>query len=151
MSDLRRSEGLFLTSGPLAESIMASCAIPMLFSGQQIGGREFHDGGILHSVPLEPSVSDPAIHTIYVHQIKYSAVMGGKQRLGVREAFVNAHRMLDSSLLKRRRQDAERNGKRVIMLETHHPHPGFLQSKTAKKRYFDDGHLTGSISRDSTP
>lgn len=143
VTDLRRSEGVFLTRGPLAEAIMASCAVPILFSGQDIGGRKFHDGGIIHDIPLEVFVTDPAIHTVIIHKISYPSGEE-KKYLGIKDAFINGHHMLNDALLEHRIRDAERNGKRVILLETLHPHPGLLQSKATKKRYFEDGLRTGS-------
>jgi NTE family protein len=143
VTDLRRSESAFLTGGPLAESIMASCAVPILFSGQEVGGRKYHDGGIIHDIPLEPFVSDPEIHTVIIHRISYPDRDASKH-LSIRQAFINGHHMLRDALHEHRVRRAEANGKRVILLETTHPHPGLFQSKATKKRYFEDGHRTGS-------
>jgi len=151
VTDLRRSEALFLTSGPLAESIMASCAVPILFSGQDIGGRKYHDGGITNEIPLEPFTADPAIHTIIIHKIIYPGDEK-KNYLSIRAAFINGHNMLNDALQERRQKEAESNGKRVIILETRHTHPGILQSKATKKRCFEDGYRTGSsISNEIKP
>jgi len=151
VTDLRRPESVFLTSGPLAEAIMASCAVPILFSGQDIGGRKFHDGGIIHDIPLEPFITDPAIHTVIIHKITYPSGET-KKRMSIKEAFLNGHLMLNAALLEHRLRGAKHNGKRVILLETLHAHPGLLQSKATKKRYFEDGLKTGSsIFRELSP
>ncbi|MGC4016375.1 MAG: patatin-like phospholipase family protein [Luteolibacter sp.] len=54
VTDLRRQQSVFLTRGLLAEAMMASCAVPLLFSEQTIDGTRFSDGGILHELPFEP-------------------------------------------------------------------------------------------------
>ncbi len=143
VTDLQRSHALFLTEGPLAEAIMASCAVPILFSGQPIGGRKYHDGGIVHDMPIEPFLNDPEIHTVIMHRITYPGGEG-KKHLCIKQAFINGHHMLRDALHEHRLRLALQNAKRVILLETTHAHPGLLQSKATKKRYFEDGRRTGS-------
>lgn len=43
-------EELF-THGPLAECIIASCSIPVIFKPARIAGTSYIDGGILHNMP----------------------------------------------------------------------------------------------------
>lgn len=142
VTDLRKLEAKFLTSGPLPQAIMASCSVPVLFTGQTIADSEFHDGGILHELPLEPFIDDPSIHTIIVHAVTNPKRSTGKN-LGISSAFSHSHKMLNRELTAHRMRVAETNGKRVIFVETTHPHPGIMQSATMKKRYFDKGHATG--------
>ena len=142
VTDLRKMEAKFLASGPLAESIMASCSVPILFTGQTIAGTKFHDGGILHELPIDPFVSDPSIHTIIVHAVSNSTKQPRKH-LGVSNAFSNSHEMLNRELTAHRTKEAQKNGKRVIFVETNHPHPGVLQSAATKRRFFDQGQATG--------
>ena len=103
-------------------------------------------------MPLEPFIDDPAIHTIYIHKINYSTQHDEAtpwRAGGLRQWLTTCSTTPSKSAAARM---PKRNGKRVIVLETHQPHPGLLQSKAAKKRYFDEGHLTGfSISRAPTP
>jgi NTE family protein len=142
VTDIRNSRGLFLTNGPLAESIMASCSVPLLFAGQRIGGTEFHDGGILHELPLEPFLDDPNIHTIILHKLTYPECPSPRT-LKIPAVFCNSHRTLNEALLGFRLREAERNGKRVIFIETDHSYPGFFQSKEKKKKYFENGYQAG--------
>lgn len=137
VTDLANRQGLMLTRGPLAESIMASCSVPLLFSSQNIGGRNFHDGGVLHELPFEHFVNDPAIHTIIVHSL--SAPATPQRKLKVLGMVSGSHKMLNTALVDYRLAEARRNGKRVILIETEHPSPGFFQSKETKKRYFEKG------------
>lgn len=142
VTDLRKLEAKFLTTGPLAEAIMASCSVPILFTGQTIGDTEFHDGGIIHDLPIEPFVNDTAIHTIIVHAVS-NPKQSSNKHLGVSSAFSHGHEMLNRALTGHRIKEAEKNGKRVIFVETTHPHPGLLQSAATKRKYFDEGHATG--------
>ena len=112
VTDYRKQEGVFLTEGGLAEAMMASCAVPLLFSGQIIDGREYHDGGVMHELPIEPFASDPEIHTIIAHKISHKRRAAGK-RLAVQDPFVNGYHMLNDALFELRKKEAERNGKRV--------------------------------------
>ena len=122
---------------------MASCAVPILFTGPDIAGNKYHDGGIIHDLPIEPFLTDPGIHKVIIHRIPYPGG-NGRKLLGIKQAFINGHHMLRDALHEHRMKLAEANGKRVILLETSHRHPGLLQSKATKKRYFEDGHRTGS-------
>lgn len=142
VTDLRQKKAIFLTSGPLAESMMASCAVPVLFTGQMLGGLEYHDGGILHELPIEPYIDDPEIHTIIVHNLVKPKV-ALRKNLNVGAPFGDGHKMLNEALFDYRCREAERNGKRVITIETEHPSPGFFQTKTTKQRYFEKGRLSG--------
>lgn len=142
VTDLRKFESKFLTTGPLAQSIMASCSVPILFTGQTIDGTEYHDGGILHELPLEPFIDHPEIHTIIVHAVS-NPRRPNRKNLGVSSAFSHGHEMLNRELTAHRTREAERNGKRVIVVETIHPHPGLFQSAATKQHLFDQGHATG--------
>ncbi len=42
-----------LASGPVAASVNASCAIPLIFEPVQMYGKTFVDGGILDNIPAE--------------------------------------------------------------------------------------------------
>jgi NTE family protein len=150
VTDLRGFSGGFLESGPLAKSMMASCSVPLLFTEQRIGETLYHDGGILHELPIEPYLRDPAIHTIIVHNVTYPPRIKGRH-LGISAAFSHSHQIMNDALFAYRRAEAERNGKRLIFAETSHPHPGLFQSKAAKKRFFESGHGSGLSIRDELP
>lgn len=150
VTDLRGFTGGFLESGPLAQSMMASCSVPLLFTEQRIGETLYHDGGILHQLPFEPYLRDPSIHTIIIHSINYSTRIK-RRHLGISAAFANSHQIMNEALFAYRRAEAERNGKRVILLETHHSHPGLFQTKAAKNRFFEVGRSSGLSIRDELP
>jgi NTE family protein len=55
-------------SGPLADAVLASCAVPGLFAPVRIGDEHFYDGGLVHSIPVGRAVALGA-RTIYVLQV----------------------------------------------------------------------------------
>ncbi|MGJ8633111.1 MAG: patatin-like phospholipase family protein [Luteolibacter sp.] len=140
VANLEKLESTFLTSGSLAQSIVASCSVPILFTGQNISGTTYYDGGITHELPVEPFLTTPEIHTIIVHRI--ANIEKNKNHLTVSDAFGNIHNMLNNALFDFRKKEAERHGKKVIVMETAHPHPGLFQTKAAKKRFFEAGKQT---------
>src|SRR4051794_39481279 len=54
--------------GPLADAVLASCAVPGLFAPLRIGDEHFYDGGLVHSIPVGRAVALGA-RTIYVLQV----------------------------------------------------------------------------------
>ena len=55
-SDLRRKESRVLDKGPLVEAIMASCAMPGIFTPFKFKNDLLVDGGIIHPLPTEPLI-----------------------------------------------------------------------------------------------
>lgn len=50
-TDLIAGESIVLTSGPVAPSVNASCAIPFVFEPVRLHGKILVDGGVLNNVP----------------------------------------------------------------------------------------------------
>lgn len=46
----------FFHDGPLIRSVLASCAVPVIFEPIQLNGDYYIDGGILNNMPVEPLV-----------------------------------------------------------------------------------------------
>lgn len=55
-TDLVSGRLAIFDSGPLISAIVASSALPMLFTPTEVGGRMCSDGGILDNFPVEPVV-----------------------------------------------------------------------------------------------
>ncbi len=51
VTDLDNGQKVALESGPLAQSIVASCSIPIVFKPAIIGNRRFIDGGVTANLP----------------------------------------------------------------------------------------------------
>ncbi len=50
-TDLDNGTKEAFTSGPIAERVIASCSIPIVFEPVVINGRRYVDGGVLHNLP----------------------------------------------------------------------------------------------------
>lgn len=53
-TNFNKAQVTYFHQGPLIESIMASCAIPMVLKPIQIDGEFYVDGGLMNNLPVEP-------------------------------------------------------------------------------------------------
>jgi NTE family protein len=67
-ASIERAAEHWFDSGPLAEVVLASCAVPGILPPVPIDGEHFIDGGIVNSIPVGRAVSLGA-GTIYVLQV----------------------------------------------------------------------------------
>jgi NTE family protein len=67
-ASIERAAEHWFTEGPLAEVVLASCAVPGILPPVQIDGEHFIDGGIVNSIPVSRAVLLGA-RTIYVLQV----------------------------------------------------------------------------------
>ena len=67
-ASIERAAEHWFTEGPLAEAVLASCAVPGLFAPVRIGDEHFFDGGLVHSIPIGRAVALGA-RTVYVLQV----------------------------------------------------------------------------------
>jgi len=142
VSNLRKQKHPALTAGPLAKAIMASCSVPLLFSEQEINGERYFDGGILQEAPIDHFLGDPEIHTIIVHRVTYPE-RKKKRFFFVHDVFTASHNTLTSSILTHQKREAQVRGKKLIFLETIHPHPGVFPKRVRREEFFQSGLETG--------
>ncbi|HEY0168498.1 MAG TPA: patatin-like phospholipase family protein [Jatrophihabitans sp.] len=64
-ASIERATAHWFTAGPIAEAVLASCAVPGLLPPVVIDGEHFLDGGLVHSIPVGRAVALGA-RTIYV-------------------------------------------------------------------------------------
>lgn len=67
-ASIERAAEHWFTEGPLAEVVLASCAVPGVLPPVRVGGEHFIDGGIVNSIPVSRAVALGA-RTIYVLQV----------------------------------------------------------------------------------
>ncbi len=67
-ASIERAAEHWFTEGPLAEVVLASCAVPGILPPVRIGGEHFIDGGIVNSIPVNRAFNLGA-RTIYVLQV----------------------------------------------------------------------------------
>jgi NTE family protein len=130
-------------SGPLAEIVMASCAMPGLFTIQEIGGQRYLDGGIATEFPFGHFLDDPSIDTIVIHRIRHEE--GGKPKVKwqtVSDAIGSSHHATCNELHRLRSDLAASKGKRLIEIDTLTPFPGVFSNRHAPTCY-DLGRQSG--------
>jgi NTE family protein len=67
-ASIERAAEHWFDSGPLADVVLASCAVPGILPPVRIDGEHFIDGGIVNSIPVSRAVTLGA-STIYVLQV----------------------------------------------------------------------------------
>ena len=67
-ASIERAAEHWFDSGPLADVVLASCAVPGILPPVQINGEHFIDGGIVNSIPVSRAVALGA-RKIYVLQV----------------------------------------------------------------------------------
>lgn len=67
-ASIERAAEHWFAAGPLAEVVLASCAVPGLLPPVRIGDEHFIDGGIVNSIPVSRAVALGA-REIYVLQV----------------------------------------------------------------------------------
>lgn len=53
-TDINNARTVYFSSGDLVQPLVASCALPVVFSPLNIGGHSYVDGGLLNNFPVEP-------------------------------------------------------------------------------------------------
>lgn len=132
VTDARHHCPRILREGPLAELLMASCAVPGLFAIQNVGAERYLDGGIASEAPFEHWLDDPEIDVIVVHRIRHEEHSGPAVNWEtVASAIGIAHQTVCGELHRHRRELARLKGKRLIEVETLTPFPGLLSQRLA--------------------
>ncbi|MBE7437852.1 MAG: patatin-like phospholipase family protein [Spirochaetales bacterium] len=125
--DLKHQESRVVQSGPLADYIVASCAVPGLFAAVEIGNGHFWDGGVADPLPFEHLLDDSRIHTIVLHLVQSSSDEPTYSFYG---ALVRSHSIISSEIIRLKTELARHKKKKLIILETRTapPRPGNRQA-----------------------
>ncbi|HEY1621649.1 MAG TPA: patatin-like phospholipase family protein [Streptosporangiaceae bacterium] len=69
---IERAAAHWFSSGPVADAVLASCAVPGLLPPAEIGGEHFLDGGLVHSIPVGRALALGAtdIYVLHVGRIE---------------------------------------------------------------------------------
>jgi NTE family protein len=51
-ASIEKAAAHWFTDGPIADAVVASCAVPGLFPPARVGDEHFFDGGLVHSIPV---------------------------------------------------------------------------------------------------
>jgi len=55
-TNVKKGTNTFFHSGSLIQSVLASCAVPVIFEPIKIDNEQYIDGGILNNLPVEPLI-----------------------------------------------------------------------------------------------
>ncbi|MGI8666967.1 MAG: patatin-like phospholipase family protein [Jatrophihabitans sp.] len=71
-ASVEKATAHWFTEGPIAEAVLASCAVPGLLPPVVIDGEHFMDGGLVHSIPVGRAVALGAqcIYVLHVGRIE---------------------------------------------------------------------------------
>jgi NTE family protein len=134
-----------LREGPLAELIVASCAVPGLLTIQRVGERRFIDGGVACEIPFEQWLDDPEVDTIVIHRVRHEAGSGPTVSWEtVATSIGSAHQAVCNELHRHRAEWARVKGKRVIEIDTFTPAPGMFSQRRAPVCY-ERGYEAGTM------
>jgi NTE family protein len=66
-SSIEKAAAHWFSSGPLADAVLASCAVPGLLPPAEIDGEHFLDGGLVHSIPVGRALALGATEIYVLH------------------------------------------------------------------------------------
>jgi NTE family protein len=66
-ASIERATAHWFSTGPLADAVLASCAVPGLLPPVEIGGEHFLDGGLVHSIPVGRALALGATEIYVLH------------------------------------------------------------------------------------
>ncbi|MCW1915543.1 patatin-like phospholipase family protein [Luteolibacter sp. GHJ8] len=136
-----------LREGPLAELIVASCAVPGLITIQRVGDRRFIDGGVACEIPFEQWLDDPEVDTIVIHRIRHEAGSGPTVSWETVATSIGcAHQTVCNELHRHRVELARVKGKRLVEVDTITPAPGMFTQRRAPACY-ERGYESGKTTK----
>lgn len=140
VTNLTKARSQIIRKGPLAEYIVASCAVPGVFRGIEIDGERFWDGAVSDSSPFHHFLTDKRISTIIVHVISPDPAIPRPPTISW--AFGQAHQIVTDRLLMLGEECAALYNKRVLVLTSRVPNRRFNQRGTEDELY-QIGRATG--------
>jgi NTE family protein len=66
-ASIERAAAHWFSSGPLADAVLASCAVPGLLPPVELNGEHFLDGGLVHSIPVGRALALGATEIYVLH------------------------------------------------------------------------------------
>lgn len=150
MTDLTRHQPHFAQAGPLARAMAASCCVPVMFSPIEFEGRLFHDGGVVHELPMDFWFEDEGVDWIIAHRIDHPPAP--RARLFPSNIVALSGAAHDSTclqLLHYREQLAAKAGKKLLVVNTIHPRPPMLFGQ-GLSAFYDQGYRAAQEWHDKT-
>jgi predicted acylesterase/phospholipase RssA len=150
-SDLETGKTHFITSGSLAQAVVASCAVPTMFTPILHNQILCSDGGIAHEEAVDPWFEQSSIDHILVHRIKsHPKSHPTFFPLNLIEVISKSHSLVSKQLLEYRLQIAALKDKKMDVTYTHQDHPKVL-SAPSMQAHFHNGVHTAKIWHQASP
>ncbi len=133
------------TTGPLAETIIASCAYPSLVEHQPLGECLYWDGGVANEGPFCQWIGRTGF-PILVHSVGAPtavSVAGKCGRIGLRAGFLRSHDAVETELFRLRHLLAAQHGQTVTRWNTLTKRPFLFISEAAGRANFTAGERVG--------
>lgn len=121
VANLRTHAVELRTSGPLAETILASCALPGLLAPRRLGAELLWDGGLGSAVPVEQWIEDDTVSRVLAHSVLHDDTRGARaqcERHTFSSAMLAGHQLTADELLRWKLELLRRSGKTVVAIET---------------------------------
>ena len=137
VTNLRTNAVELRDRGPLAGTILASCALPGFLAPRRMDGELLWDGGLGCVVPVEQWIDDPAITHIVTHSLLHEEQLAARahpERLNFPGAMFAGHQLAADELLRWKLELARRAGKIIVPIETVTPRPRIGMPITAPAR-----------------
>jgi NTE family protein len=96
-TNLKNGQPTFFSTGSLIRSVMASSAIPVIFSPVEIDGIPYIDGGITNNLPVEPLIGHcDKIIGIHCNPVDKDYAMGNMKELLERTFILAINKNVDN-------------------------------------------------------
>jgi predicted acylesterase/phospholipase RssA len=126
VANLSRSTSEVVEHGPLAEFVLASCAVPGMFRAQEIDGQFYWDGGVADPVPCEQWAGRPDVKRIVIHLVVNPEDLSERQNPhpSFYRGLGRCHQIISDELFRLKLELLRRSGQDVVILRTVAPRPG---------------------------
>lgn len=150
MTDLTHHQAHFAHTGPLARAMAVSCCVPVMFSPIEFEGRLYHDGGVVHELPMDFWFEDSEVDWIIAHRIIHPPSPRARGfPANLLDLSGAVHEAACQQLLHYREMLAKKAGKRLLIVDTHHPRPSLVFGRGLSACY-DQGYQTAQEWHDKT-
>lgn len=142
VTNLTKGRSEIVRSGPLADFILASCSVPMVFRAKPIDGNLYCDGAVSDSSPIHHFLSDPGVQTILVHEVRHEPRHQSHTKpLTISGVFARSHQIISDRVLDLSLENAALVGKRALVLTSIVPRYRWGK-KGVSKQLFEAGRKT---------
>lgn len=126
VANLSRSTSEVISAGPLAEFVLASCAVPGMFRAQRIDNVDYWDGGVADPVPFEHWIGPGGPRRILVHLVVNAEDVQARRNPhpSFYEGLGRCHQIISDEVFRLKLELARQHGQSVQIVRTLAPRPG---------------------------